>query len=953
MKLSFESRSRGESKVNEWQFELSPRDESDLEDTSEPSSDLSEEDYEEESEGESSDMVWEKELLGQGYTKGPDRSSRTISWADHANLSESMMDASNNVSRSKKIKEEADGETLFTIAELQRLRGGQIDWTIAAMPTLGKQCTFDAGLVLETPEEVLEQKRLVESVISDPKDPRVHKGFATPAKVPMNPDLISEIEAIRGPIKSEKFNERVMNRASRGLWDKYRVKEGTDVFDMIHGEGFKINFIPGIEVKQSHFDNVLKIGEAGVAVDKVMLELLELSIVEVIQGPGYCNHPLFALEKPDTDPKEYRVILNASSLTKVTQKIKFKFESLLTFTRLIKRWSWLWHIDLVKAFFLLRVHPDFRKYFAFIHRWQDGRVQYLQMGSLCMGYVDGPRLYQGFTDVMINWLRREHNLGLMSYMDDLSGEKESQLVMRGHEWVDIGQIQANREATLVLRELSLVGPVVHIGKSQAVAQQWLKFLGLLIRTDGEIATKEITISRIAKILKRALFILERVRVSPRKASGLVGAIISCRSVWGAVTFLRTRHLFALVALGIDGWDKERPVSEGCKAEIRWWLIFLDLAKPPIKRQTAQIIPRQVDFQGWSDSSNKAMCGLLRLFTTYREALQRALRPADDSRDRILEVQQTGGIQLNPRWQEYHTLLMSERLIGLDEDESSTARELMPILLIVITAGEKMAGKVVVFYVDNSGVPTILLKGSSRELIHRLALAINNVLARYNIVAYFYWIRRTFNTIADSGSRLEDRADYFWDVAELQFEEWFRERWWPIPEVDMFASRHNAKCSRFFGKNCEVGAEGMEALTAIWPARVWLYMFPPFQLLQETVIRIMSEGTRVMLVTPISRDMPHWRMLLQDSNHFKNIVKGWHYINRQGFKDGTSSKAAFTYKEGKSLEGHKNLMVMLMLDTTSQETQTSIRGGLKFCLRAHFTGDPCEGCKKVKREKGGR
>ena len=41
------------------------------------------------------------------------------------------------------------------------------------------------------------------------------------------------------------------------------------------------------------------------------------------------------------------------------------------------------------------------------------------------GYVDGPRLYgQEFTDVMINWLRREYNLGLMSYMDDLSGEKD-------------------------------------------------------------------------------------------------------------------------------------------------------------------------------------------------------------------------------------------------------------------------------------------------------------------------------------------------------------------------------------------------------------------------------------------------------------------------------------------------------------------------------------------------
>ena len=86
----------------------------------------------------------------------------------------------------KESRRKPEGETLFTIAELQRLRGGVIDWTIAAMPTLGKQCTFDAGLVLETPEEVPEQTSLVKFIISDPRDPRVHRGFATAAKVPMN-----------------------------------------------------------------------------------------------------------------------------------------------------------------------------------------------------------------------------------------------------------------------------------------------------------------------------------------------------------------------------------------------------------------------------------------------------------------------------------------------------------------------------------------------------------------------------------------------------------------------------------------------------------------------------------------------------------------------------------------------------------------------------------------------
>ena len=162
----------------------------------------------------------------------------------------------------------------------------------------------------------------------------------------------------------------------------------------------------------------------------------------------------------------------------------------------------------------------------------------------------------------------------------------------------------------------------------------------------------------------------------------------------------------------------------------------------------------------SDSSNKAMCGLLRfIFTTYREALQRALRPADNSRDKILEAQQAGGIQLKPRWQEHHTLLMSERLIGLDEDESSS----------------------------------------------------------------------------------------------------------------------------------EAGAEGMEALTAVlWPTKVWFgRCFRHFSYFRKpAVIRIINEGVRVMLITPINRDMhchAGRECYCKTAIRFKSMVKGWHYINRRDFR----------------------------------------------------------------------
>ena len=271
---------------------------------------------------------------------------------------------------------------------------------------------------------------------------------------------------------------------------------------------------------------------------------------------------------------------------------------------------------------------------------------------------------------------------------------------------------------------------------------------------------------------------------------------------------------------------------------------------------------------------------------------------------------------------------------------------MPLLLILMAIYLKLKGKVIIFYVDNAALPSVLQKGSSKELIQRLALAINNILSSYDIVAYCYWIRRTFNTIADEGSHLRDRHDYHWDISVAEFGNWFKRRRWEVPTMDLFANRRNTKCKRFLAKHCEAGAEGMEALTAIWPEDAWLYAFPPLDLLDQVVERILGEGTRVMLITPISPSMPHFRLLLQDKNHFRQEIKAWSYMDRRAFKDGLSSSAQFTYKDGQEPVGHKNLMAMLMIDSRKSGEQGARKG--RFCLQAHWGAGPCNECSVARR-----
>jgi hypothetical protein len=45
------------------------------------------------------------------------------------------------------------------------------------------------------------------------------------------------------------------------------------------------------------------------------------------------------------------------------------------------------------------------------------------------------------------------------------------------------------------------------------------------------------------------------------------------------------------------------------------------------------------------------------------------------------------------------------------------------------------------------------------------------------------------------------------------------------------------------------------------------------------------------------------------------VKAWRYVERQEIRDGISSRAFFTKKDGLPLLGHKNMFVMTMISTS--------------------------------------
>ncbi|XP_077346335.1 uncharacterized protein LOC143989955 [Lithobates pipiens] len=72
--------------------------------------------------------------------------------------------------------------------------------------------------------------------------------------------------------------------------------------------------------------------------------------------------------------------------------------------------------------------------------------------------------------------------------------------------------------------------------------------------------------------------------------------------------------------------------------------------------------------------------------------------------------------------------------------------------------------------------------------------------------------------------------------------------WGLPEVDLFASKENARVPQFFPLDSRDGSLGTDALAYPWEFRL-CHAFPPFQLITLILRRIQKEKVPVILITP--------------------------------------------------------------------------------------------------------
>lgn len=138
----------------------------------------------------------------------------------------------------------------------------------------------------------------------------------------------------------------------------------------------------------------------------------------------------------------------------------------------------------------------------------------------------------------------------------------------------------------------------------------------------------------------------------------------------------------------------------------------------------------------------------------------------------------------------------------------------------------------------------------------------------NLFVFASYIRSAENTDADAESRkLDIETEY--ELAQDAFYNITSQLGYP--EVDLFASRTNFKCRRYFSWKCDPESEVIDAFTVPW-TNLNFYAFPPFSIILKAlqkIIRDESEGIMVVPAWPGQPWFPVFKELLVSPPIFLN------------------------------------------------------------------------------------
>jgi len=583
-------------------------------------------------------------------------------------------------------------------------------------------------------------------------------------------------------------------------------------------EGYPLSFTCGIPARSRLPNNgSAKLPENVSFVSEALQELEQAGAIEKVQKRP---HTVLPLQVAWSKGKR-RIIVDASrQLNDFLPDGKVRLDHLFKVAPLIPAGAWLTTLDLKSGYYHLRIRDDHRDFLGV--EWQG------QFYRWKVAFLGLRPLVRDFTSLLKPVMAHLAALGITAYVyiDDFLLVSES-------------EGQAHEHLRVVLEVLRSAGFVENSTKRGAPAQVQ-KFLGLEIDTILQVI--RIPDDKLADLIEALSVAGATKRGSARSLARLAGRVISCLLATGPSPILLSRQIFKTI-LEARHYDLMLPWRH-------LWPDFSELSRElKLRNGLAIVRPEATRVSARQSASDASATGL---------AICQIL--CAQGKDHVQHEGPCGR-----RW-------FRRELSTKEKALSSTHRELLAILDLLVHKGAEITYSTLTHWTDSHNAALIVSKGSSKPDLQRLALWIHRLAQHFRVHLQVLWTKRVDPRIklADQFSRFDPVDIDDFGLSSRDFQE--------IAlasgglDFDLFATSSNARCSRFSAIRKDEAAEFRDAFScASWRLLGRIYVHCAPSMVGPAIRKLVADKAEGVMIIPRWFTLKGWHLVCADGCHVNNWV----------------------------------------------------------------------------------
>lgn len=378
--------------------------------------------------------------------------------------------------------------------------------------------------------------------------------------------------------------------------------------------------------------------------------------------------------------------------------------------------------------------------------------------------------------------------------------------------------------------LTNLGFVINFKKSNIVPSKACSFLGFILNTDD--MTLQLPDKKKIDILLRTNEMLNTANIPVCDFARYLGTLTAaCPAIaYGWVYTKSLERAKYLTLLQNDDYDQKMNIPSNIRDDLLWWKRSILSANNPIRQNNFDLeIYTDASSIGWGAACEGEKIG--------------------------------GSWNIEERAHHINYLELLAAFFGLKSFANS--RNQCHILL-------RIDNTTAIAYINRMG-------GVQYPHLNDIARKIWLWCEKRKIFLFASYIRSTENIDADFESR---NIDTEWELHTNAFR--FIIQKFGKPEIDLFASRLNAKCRKYISWKRDPNAYNVDAFTVKWD--MFFYAFPPFSLILKVLQKIISDQATGIVVVPNWPSQPWYPLFKSLAVNEQQIFPPDRYLLSSNFRE---------------------------------------------------------------------